>query len=99
AEVRGNRRKFLALTGLTPPEFEHLAANFARSYARRYPADRTTAGRLRQRRAGGGRKAALHGPEQQLLFLLVYLKTYPLQVVLGELFGLSQPGVNYWLRR
>jgi len=25
------------------------------------------------------------------LFLLVYLKTYPLQVVLGELFDLSQP--------
>jgi hypothetical protein len=33
------------------------------------------------------------------LFLLVYLKTYPLQVLLGELFDLSQPGVNYWLRR
>jgi hypothetical protein len=27
----------------------------------------------------------------RLLFLLVYLKTYPLQVVLAELFGLSTP--------
>jgi hypothetical protein len=34
-----------------------------------------------------------------LLFLLVYLKTYPLQVVMAELFGLSQPRVNYWLGR
>jgi len=41
----------------------------------------------------------LHPPEQKLLFLLVYLKTYPLQVVMAELFGLSQPRVNYWLRR
>jgi hypothetical protein len=41
----------------------------------------------------------LHAPEQKLLFLLVYLKTYPLQVVMAELFNLSQPRVNYWLRR
>jgi Helix-turn-helix of DDE superfamily endonuclease/DDE superfamily endonuclease len=41
----------------------------------------------------------LHGPAQKLLFLLVYLKTYPLQVVMAELFGLSQPQVNYWLGR
>ncbi len=37
--------------------------------------------------------------EQQLLFILVYLKTYPLQVVMGELFGLSQPSVNQWIHR
>jgi hypothetical protein len=41
----------------------------------------------------------LRRPEQKLLFLLVYLKTYPLQAVMAELFGLSQPGVNYWLQR
>jgi hypothetical protein len=33
------------------------------------------------------------------LFLLVYLKTYPLQVVLAELFGLSLSRVNSWLQR
>ena len=33
------------------------------------------------------------------MFLLVYLKTYPLQVVMAELFNLSQPQVNHWLRR
>jgi hypothetical protein len=41
----------------------------------------------------------LSSPEQKLLFLLVYLKTYPLQVLMGELFGLSQPGANYWIHR
>jgi hypothetical protein len=33
------------------------------------------------------------------LFLLVYLRTYPLQVIMGELFGLSQPAVNSWIHR
>lgn len=99
AGLRGDRRRFLALTGLTLREFDPLLAAFARSYERRHPADRTAAGRPRRRRAGGGRTGVLHGPEQKLLFLLVYLKTYPLQVVMAELFGLSQPQVNHWLGR
>ena len=99
AELQGNRRKFLALTGLTLPEFRLLLTAFARSYERLYPADRTATGRPRQRSAGGGRGGTLHPPEQKLLFLLVYLKTYPLQVVMGELFGLSQPTVNSWIHR
>jgi hypothetical protein len=48
---------------------------------------------------GGGRTGALQEPQQKLLFLLVYLKTYPLQAVMAELFGLSQPRVHYWLGR
>jgi hypothetical protein len=98
-ELQGNRRKFLALTGLTLSEFQQLLAAFARCYERLYLPDQTLAGQPRQRFAGGGRKGVLHAPEQKLLFLLVYLKTYPLQAVLGELFGLSQAGVNYWLHR
>jgi hypothetical protein len=41
----------------------------------------------------------LQQPEDKLLFLLVYLKTYPLQAVMGELFDLSAPQVNYWIHR
>jgi hypothetical protein len=99
ADLRGDRQRLLALTSLTPPEFEHLLTAFVRSYERRYPANRTAAGRPRQRAVGGGRTGALHAPEQKLLFILVYLKTYPLQAVMAELFGLSQPRVNYWLGR
>src|SRR5207244_3579119 len=50
AEVRGDRQRFVALTGLTPPEFEPLVAAFARAYERLQPADRTAAGRPRRRR-------------------------------------------------
>jgi hypothetical protein len=76
-----------------------LLPAFSRSYDRAYPSDRTWDGRPRQRFAGGGRKGSLYPPEQKLLFILVYLKTYPLQVLLGQLFNLSQPQVNHWVHR
>src|SRR5579883_2950484 len=98
-ELRGDERRCVALTGLSPSEFDTLLAAFDRCLERLYPADRTAAGRPRQRFPGGGRTGALPEPGQKLLFLLVYLKTYPLQVVMAELFGLSQPRVNYWLHR
>ena len=99
ATLQSDCREFLALTGLTLQEFQLLLNAFTPAYERRYPKDRTLADRPRQRCAGGGRKGVLDCPEQKLLFLLVYLKTYPLQVLMGELFGLSQPGVNYWIHR
>lgn len=98
-EVRGDRQRCVALTGLTPAEFDLLLPAFAQRCERLYPVDRTADGWPRQRFPGGGRTGALHEPAQKLLFLLVYLKTYPLQVVMAELFGLSRPRVNYWLRR
>lgn len=98
-ELRQDRRRFLALTGLTVKEFETLLEAFRRSYDWLHPADQTLTGRPRQRLAGGGRRGVLHLPEQKLLFLLIYLKAYPLQVLMGELFDLSQQGVNYWLHR
>jgi len=97
--LQGDRRRLLALTGLTVREFQRLLAAFPPAYQQVYPADHTAEGYPRRRAAGGGRKGQLHRPEDKLLFLLVYLKAYPLQAVLGELFGLSQPQVNYWVHR
>jgi hypothetical protein len=97
--LRADHRQFLALTGLTLPEFRRLLTAFPRAYQRIYPANQTTAGQPRQRSAGGGCKGVLPRPEEKLLFILVYLKTYPLQAVMGELFALSQPRVNYWIHR
>ena len=92
-------REFLALTGLTLSEFQLLLTVFPQAYQRLYPTNQTSEGQPRQRSAGGGCKGLLHRPEDKLLFILVYLKTYPLQVVMCELFGLSQPQVNYWIHR
>src|SRR3989440_4138949 len=36
-------------------------------------------------------------PEDRLLFLLTYLKTYSLQVVQGRLFGMGQSKANQWI--
>ena len=99
AELQRDRKSLLALTGLTLPEFALLLPAFVRSVERLYPPDRTMSGQPRRRSAGAGRTAVLAGPEQKLLFLLVYLKAYPLHVVMAELFGLSPSRVNYWLHR
>jgi len=48
-ELRRNRRKFLALTGLTPKEFKLLLPAFERAYARRFPSHQTCLGQPRQR--------------------------------------------------
>ncbi len=99
AQIKSNRRTFLALTGLTPQEFKVLLPAFEQAYRRRYPPSKTLAGTPRQRKTGGGRKSVLDSPEQKLLFALVYLKAYPLQVLLGEVFELSQPQANAWIHR
>src|SRR4051812_18298583 len=90
-------RSFLAMTGLTPAAFRDLLPAFEAACGRIYPPDRTADGRARQRWPGAGRHSVLRRGEDQLLFALVYLKTYPLQVVLGQLFGLSTSQANYWL--
>src|SRR5437667_9975563 len=97
--LQADRRQFLALTGLTLSEFQLLLTAFPQAYQRLYPANQTADGQPRQRSVGGGCKGRWEQPEDKLLFLLVYLKTYPLQAVMGELFDLSQPRVNYWIHR
>ncbi len=98
-ELQHHSRKFLALTGLTPKEFQTLLPAFRQAYARRYPADKTQAGKSRKRQVGGGRKSSLDTLEQQLLFALVYQTPYPVQTLLGELFDLSQSRTNDWIHR
>src|SRR5216684_3084442 len=43
------------------------------------------------------KRCPLPTPEDRLLFILVYLKTYALQVVHGRLFGMVQGKANQWL--
>src|SRR3954463_15703111 len=97
--LQTDRRQFLALTGLTLSEFQRLLTAFPHAYQQLSPANQPAEGQPRQRSVGGGCKGRLERPEDKLLFLLVYLKTYPLQAVLGELFDLSTSQVNYWIHR
>jgi hypothetical protein len=70
ARLKQNRRKFLALTGLTLKEFNAVLPAFTAAYAYKYPHDRTVLGRKRKRQRGGGRQSALNTMEQKLLFIL-----------------------------
>ena len=96
ATLRTKPKELLALTGLVRREFEELLPVFATALQAAEDQVRPKA-RKRQRAPGGGRKPSLPSVEDKLLFALVYTKTYPLQVVQGQLFGLSQPSANEWI--
>jgi hypothetical protein len=99
ADLKENPRKFVSFTSLTPDEFDLLLPAFERAYLRKYPVSQTKTGSERKRKAGAGRKGQLASIEQKLLFALVYQKSYPLQSVMGELFGMGQPQANEWIHK
>jgi hypothetical protein len=96
-ELKEKPRKFVSFTSLTPEEFNVLLPAFERAYLKKYPASQTKTGQARKRKEGGGRKGSLASMEQKLLFALVYQKSYPLQSVMGELFGQGQSQANEWI--
>ncbi len=87
------------MTSLTVPEFEALVPTFMQESAQLHSLTHTRVGTPRQRKAGGGNKARLATPEDQLLFILIYQKTYPLQTAHGLQFNLSQAQTNEWIHR
>jgi DDE superfamily endonuclease/Helix-turn-helix of DDE superfamily endonuclease len=98
-ELKTKPRKFLTFTSLTLEEYAELLPVFEKVYLKAYPASQTQAGKKRKRKRGGGRKSSLDRIEQKLLFALVYQKSYPLQSVQGELFGIAQSRANEWIHR
>lgn len=96
AELKKQPKRLLALTGLARREFEELLPVFVQTLAD-VEAQTKPKPKKRQRALGGGRKPGLRTVEDQLLFILVYTKTYPLQVVQGELFSMSQSSANEWI--
>ena len=96
-ELKKNARKFVALTSLTPEEFEYVVPAFEKVYQQVFPDTQTKTGQTRARKSGGGRKGTLASIEQKLLFALVYQKSYPVQSIMGELFGMGQSQANEWI--
>lgn len=79
-EVRNKPEVFLAMTGLVSEEFDILLTFFTRAWATRHPGEQQ----------GRGRPAGIRTHAEKLLFILFYYKCYPLQELLGHLFGISQ---------
>src|SRR5690349_10436934 len=95
--LKKNARKLVSLTSLTAEEFEYLLTAFEQAYQQVFPEAKTKTGQKRERKSGGGRKGAMASIEQKLLFALVYQKSYPVQSIMGELFGMGQSQANEWI--
>lgn len=97
-DAKRTDRLMRATTSLTVAEFEALAGRLESVWAAQC-AQQTLRGQKRQRQPGGGRKSALATVEQKLFFILFYYKAYPIQDVMGWLFGLQQSSVSEWVGR
>ena len=80
-ELKHKPKTLRAMTSLRRSEFEALLADFTAAWHEAAGSDP----------AKGGRPPIMTAMADRLLFILFYLKTYPLQEVLAHLFGLSQP--------
>jgi len=96
AKLKQKPKELLALTGLARREFDELLPVFVKALAEAEARTKPKP-KKRQRVPGGGRKPGLRTVEDKLLFILVYTKTYPLQVVQGKLFDMSQSSANEWI--
>jgi hypothetical protein len=87
----------LELTSLTVDEFRQLVPPFEAAF-QTHMADWRRDGRPRTaHQYTTDKNCPLPTPEDRLLFILTYLKTYPLQVVQGRLFGIDQSKANQWI--
>jgi len=89
--------EFLDLTSLTLDEFQQLVAPFEAAFQAHMAVWRLDGKPRTARRFTVYQHCPLPTPEDRLLFILVYLKTYPLQVVQGRLFGMVQGKANQWI--
>jgi len=96
-ELQSRPLEFLDFTSLTLDEFQQLVPPFETAFHARMTAWRMDGKPRTARRFSVYKNCPLLTPEDRLLFILVYLKTYALQVVHGRLFGMVQGKANQWI--
>jgi len=97
ADLQSRPTEFLDLTSLTLEEFPQLIPPFETAFHAHMAAWRMEGKPRTARRFTVYQNCPLPTPEDRLLFILVYLKTYALQVVHGRLFGMVQGKANQWI--
>src|ERR671914_301002 len=96
-DIQPRPTEVLDLTSLTVDEFRRLVPPFEAAF-QTHMADWRLDGRPRTaRQYTTYQNCPLPTPEDRLLFILVYVKTYPLQVVQGRLFGMGQSKAHQWI--
>src|SRR4029450_11343436 len=96
-ELQSRPMAFLDFTSLTLDEFQQLVLPFEAGFQAQMAAWGVDGKPRTARRFTVYINCPLPTPEDRLLFILVYLKTYALQVVQGRLFGRVQGGDNRWI--
>ena len=96
-ELQSRPTEFLDFTSLTLNEFQQLVPPFEAAFHARMAAWRMDGKPRTARRFAVYKNCPLPTSEDRLLFILVYLKTYTLQVVHGRLFGMVQGKANQWI--
>jgi hypothetical protein len=96
-DVQTRPTEFLDLTSVTLDEFQVLVPPFEAAFQAHMAAWRLDGKPRTARRFSVYQNCPLATPEDRLFFILVYLKTYALQVVQGRLFGIRQSKANQWI--
>src|SRR5262252_2379651 len=96
-DVQDRPTEFLDLTSLTLDEFQQLIPPFEAAFQAHMAAWRLDGKPRTARHCTIYKNCPLATPEDRLFFILVYLKTYALQVVHGRLFGMGQSKANQWI--
>ena len=97
ADLQSRPTEFLAVTSLTLDEFQLLVPPFEAAFQSHMAHWRLDGKPRTARRYTTYQNCPLPTPADRLLFILVYLKTYPLQVVQGRLFGMGQSKAHQWI--
>jgi len=96
-DIQTRPLEVLDLTSLTVDEFRQLVPPFEAAFQAHMACWRLDGPPRTARRYTTDQNCPLPTPQDRLLFILVYLKTYPLQVVQGRRFGMGQSKAHQWI--
>src|SRR6266702_1657427 len=96
-DVQDRPTEFLDFTSLTLDEFQQLVPPFEAAFQAHMAVWRLDGKPRTARQFAVYSNCPLPTPEERLLFILAYIKTYALQVVQGRLFGMGQSKANQWM--
>src|SRR5712664_4142906 len=97
ADLQSRPKEFLDFTSLTLDEFQQLVSSFEAAFHAPRAAWRLDGKPRTARQFAVYTNCPLPTPEDRLLFILAYMKTYTLQVVQGRLFSMGQSKANQWI--
>src|SRR6266403_459452 len=96
-ELQSRPMEFLDFTSVTLDEFQQLVPPFEAAFQAHMAAWRLDGQPRTARRFTVYQTCPLPTPEDRLLFILAYMKTYALQVVQGRLFSMGQSKAHQWI--